>query len=182
MNLKAVKTYLLEPLKRWWREEIAVAGVEAAMIFPIMLFLLLGVFDVGNAILANQKTIRASQVVADLVARKNIVSTADVNEAIMAGELAYTPVDSSSYGVDIVSISFDDMANMDIEWRETVNMDQISDVDTRVSALAAAGEGVVMVAVQYEYEPLFAGFVIDAFRMQEVAFSRGRSSPVVYHE
>jgi hypothetical protein len=186
MNLKALKTYLqiyfFGPLKKWWHEELALAGVEAAMIFPIMLTLLLGVHDVGNAILANQKTIRASQVVADLIARQNIVSTSDVNEAVMAGELAYAPIDSSSYGIDIVSVSFDDMANMDIEWRETVNMDEISDVETRVAALASPGEGVVMVAVQYEFEPLFAGFVIDTFRMQEVAFSRGRSSPVVYHE
>lgn len=173
---------IISYFRRWWKEECALAGVEAAMIFPIMLTLILGVYDIGNAILANQKTIRASQVVADLVARKNIVSASDVSEAVMAGGLAFEPLDSTSYGVDIVSISFDDMSDINIEWRETVNMDEISDVESRVSSLAAPGEGVVMVAVRYEFTPLFASFVSSSFTMEEVAFSRGRSSPVVYHQ
>lgn len=174
--------FLFDTLKRWWKDETGLAGVEAAMIFPVMLFLLLGVQDVGSAILTNQKAIRASQVVADLIARQNIVNTSDISEAIEAGRLAFEPLDSTSFGVDIVSVSFDDQSDPTIEWRETVNMTEISDVETRVASLAAPGEGVVMVAVQYEFEPMFAGFVIDAFRMQEVGFSRGRSSPVVYRQ
>jgi Flp pilus assembly protein TadG len=54
---------------RWGRETEAVATVEAALVFPILLTLLLGTFDMGNGILANQKTIRASQIVADLMSR-----------------------------------------------------------------------------------------------------------------
>lgn len=166
-------------LKRWKEEESALAAVEAALIFPIMLTLLIGVFDVGNAILANQKTIRASQVVADLIARQNVVSEGDIDEAIEAGRLAFEPIDSSSYGVDIVSIRFDEDANSEIVWRETRNMSPVSDPLGAVEAVEAPDEGVVMVSVQYGYEPLFVGFVFDAFDMQERAFSRGRSTPVV---
>lgn len=165
--------------KKWKEEESALAAVEAALIFPIMLTLLIGVFDAGNAILANQKTIRASQVVADLITRQNVVTGADIDDAIEAGRLAFEPIDSSSYGVDIVSIRFDEDANAEIEWRETRNMTPVSDALTAVEAVEAANEGVVMVSVHYGYEPLFVGFVFDAFDMQERAFSRGRSTPVV---
>ena len=166
-------------LFRWKAEENALAAIEAAMIFPIMLVLLVGVFDAGNAILANQKTIRASQVVADLVTRQNTVTDADISEAIEAGKLAFEPLDSSSYGVDIVSIRFDEDANSEIVWRETQNMPPVPDPLGDVAALEAADEGVVMVSVVYDYEPLFAGFVMTAFGMQERAFSRGRSTPVI---
>lgn len=166
--------------KRWWREEDALAAIESAYIFPIMLVILVGVFDVGNAILANQKTVRASQVVADLIARVNVVSDADINEAIEAGRLAFEPLDSSSFGVDVVSIRFDDeTGDGEIVWRETENMSPAADPLASVQALEQAGEGVVMVSVEYDYQPIFAGFVIDAFTMTEVAFSRGRRSPVV---
>ncbi len=166
-------------LHRWKSEENGLAAIEAALIFPIMLVLLVGVFDAGNAILANQKTIRASQVVADLVARNNIVNSADILEAVEAGKLAFEPLDSSSYGVDIVSIRFDENANGQIVWRETVNMTPVADPLASVTALEQPDEGVVMVSVVYNYEPLFAGFVMSAFGMQETAYSRGRSSPVI---
>ena len=42
--------------KSWKDGDEGMAAVEAAMIFPIMLSMLLAIFDLGNGILANQKT------------------------------------------------------------------------------------------------------------------------------
>lgn len=169
-------------LSSWKKDEDALAAVEAAMIFPIMLTMLLGVYDLGFGILANQKAIRASQVVADLITRENIVSDTDIAEAIEAGRLAFMPMDSTSYGVDVVSIRFDENADAEILWRETVNMPSLPDALTAVDALSDADEGVVMVSVHYVYEPLFAGFIVNDMNMNEVAFGRGRSSPIISHE
>lgn len=166
-------------IKKWIRNDDAVAAVESALVFPILLTLLLGTFDMGNAILANQKTIRASQVVGDLVTRTRSIDTAGIDEAITAGQLALAPLDTSSFGVDIVSIRFDDDAQPVIVWRETRGMTPITDVLTRVESLAEAGNGVVVVTVQYIFDPLFSGFVIGEIPMQEIAFTRGRKSAIV---
>ena len=168
--------------KRFWCEKDAVAAIEAAMIFPIMLTMLLGVFDMGNAILMNQKTIRASQVTADLISRNRSVDAAIVTEAVEAGRLAFEPQGSEGYGYDIVSIRFDDDGNPQIVWRETDGMDPMSDVLADVMSLSEPGNGVLVVGVEYEFHPTFAGFVMDTFTMQEVAFARGRKSPVVTYE
>jgi Flp pilus assembly protein TadG len=141
--------------------------------------LLLGVFDLGNGILANQKTVRASQVVADIVARSSAVTAADITEAIQAGRLAFEPLNDESFGVDIVSVRFDQDENVEIVWRQTENMAPVDNVAARVAALSSPNEGAVMVAVQYDFEPLFAGFVVNEINMQEIAFSRGRKSAVV---
>lgn len=169
-------------LSGWVKGKEGVAAVEAAMIFPLMLMIFLGVFDAGNAILANQKTVRASQVVADLITRKSIVSASDVTEAMDAGRLALEPLDSSSYGVDIVSVRFDEDSNSSIEWRETLNMGSVPDALSAVSALEDEDEGVVMVSVTYVYTPLFSSFISGPLTMNEVAFSRGRRTPVITHE
>ncbi len=169
-------------VSRWRQEENALAAVEAALIFPVMLTLLMSIYDFGNAILANQKAIRASQVVADLITRENVVSDADIIEAVNAGRLVFEPLSSISYGVDIVSIRFDENADSEIVWRETENISSIPDALTAVAALEAENDGVVMVTVDYQFEPLFAGFVINTFDMRETAFSRGRSSPVITRE
>lgn len=166
-------------IKKWIADESGMAAVESAMIFPVMLVLLLGTFDLGNGILANQKAIRASQVVADLVTRNNTLSNAELNEAIMAGQLALHPFDPSSLGVDVVSIRFDDNGDPEIVWRETRNMPPSPSVLTDVSPLATPNSGVVVSIIQYNFEPAFSGFVVDEIPMQEKAFARGRKTAVV---
>lgn len=165
--------------KRWAGERDAVAATEAALIFPIMLTMILGIVDAGNAILANQKAVRASQVVADLIARSSSITAGDIDEAVEAGRLAFEPLDSSSYGVDIVSIRFNEEAQGEIVWRETVNMAGVASPLDATETLAAANEGAVMVSVQYVYTPIFGDFIMPQFTMNEVAFSRGRNSAVV---
>ncbi|MGB4106509.1 MAG: TadE/TadG family type IV pilus assembly protein [Alphaproteobacteria bacterium] len=165
---------------RWVRETEAVATVEATLVFPILLTILLGTFDMGNGLLANQKAIRASQIVADLVTRNMTVSEEEIEEAITAGSLAFEPLDSSSYGVDIVSIRFDEEAEPEIVWRETsIGMSANQNVLDDVASLAEADNGVVVVTVGYVFEPVFAGFLLNTMPMQETAFARGRRSAVV---
>lgn len=163
-------------------DESGLAAIEAAMIFPILLTMLLGVFDLGNGILANQKAIRASQVVADLVTRDMMIDDTGIDEAIEAGELALSPLDTSSFGVDVTSLRFDSDAEPVILWRETRNMSENANVLEDVAPLAEENSGVVAVTVQYMFEPVFAGFVIDEFQMVEKAFARGRRSAIVTKE
>lgn len=167
-------SYIRYCFQRWLRSEDGMAAVEAALVFPVLLAVLLGTYDLGNAILANQKTIRASQVTADLIARNSMVDSVMIEDSIEAGELALEPFSTSSYGVDIVSISFDDNGDASIDWRETRNMTPLDDILSRVEALSDAGDGVLVVASAYDFEPIFAGFVVDTIEMQEIAFARGR--------
>lgn len=165
--------------RRWAADRAGVAATEAALIFPIMLTLMLGTYDLGNGILADQKTIRASQIAADLITRERTVSAADIDEAIKASQLAYEPMDSTTFGIDIVSVKFDSKSNPEIVWRETRNMKPDPDVLSRVAALAEPDNGVVVVNVHYVFIPLFSGFVIHEMQLEEIAFAHGRKSNVV---
>lgn len=171
-------------VRKWKADESGIAAVEAAMIFPILAVILLGTFDLGYGILASQKTVRASQVVADLVSREPEIDASGIDEAVWAGELALEPFDAESFGVDIVSISFDADEEAQIEWRETRNMQPNADVLQSVLPLASRNGGVLVVSVQYDYAPIFVGFSLGGLSigqipMREVAFTRGRKSAVV---
>jgi hypothetical protein len=166
-------------IKVWLNDQSAIAAVESALVFPILMIMLLGTFDMGNAILTNQKTIRASQVVADLVTRAITLSNDELDEAIQAGGLSFQPYSSANYGIDIISLRFDDDGDPEILWRETRNMEPVEDVMDRVAPLSDPNTGVVVVAAEYTFEPVFAGFVMDELPMQEVAFAKGRRSSIV---
>lgn len=180
--MQIIKQKITRTLNQWRDDVSGLAAVEAAFIFPILLTMLLGLYEVGNALLANQKTIRASQVVADLVTRSNVVSNSDIDEAVQAGRLAFQPISADSFGVDIVSVRFDDDENASIVWRETRNMTAIANILDSVEALAEPGGGVVVVSTHYDFEPMFAGFITDQFTMSERAFARGRRGAIVEKE
>lgn len=169
-------------LSRWVHEEDATALMEAVMILPVLITLLMGLFDLGFGIALNQKTITSSQVASDLISRNKTISIDELENVIDASEVTFEPYPLSQFGIDIVSLEFDDSGNPDILWRETRDM---SPNDTAVNStigLGEEGEGMVIVTVRYTYTPFFSGLFVDEFGMQEVAFSRGRRSPTVEWE
>ncbi len=171
--------YITQSIKAWIDDEDGVAMVEAVMLFPPMITLLLGVFDIGNGIILSQKTITASQVAADLVSRNKTMNDANLTDIIEGSKLAFEPYTSTDYGVDIVSIQFDSNQNPVVLWRRTENMQpNISAVDS-VKGLSQSGEGMIIVTVGYKYVPQFAKFFTGDLNFSEVAFARGRRSATV---
>lgn len=171
--------YITQTIKNWIDDEEGVAMVEAVMLFPPMLTLLLGVFDLGNGILLSQKTITASQVAADLVSRNKTMNTANLEDIIAGSKLALEPYSSAEYGVDIVSVQFDSDKNPVILWRETQNMQPNIEAVNSVKGLSSSGDGMVIVTVAYKYTPQFAKFFTGDLEFSEVAFTRGRRSATV---
>ncbi len=166
-------------IERWGRDEKGVAATEFAIVFPILAFLLIGTFDLGNGILVNQKTIAAAQTVADLISREMIVDDDMIDEAVRAGQLSVLPFTTVPFGVDIVSFEYDEDDAPQILWRETRNMSAVTNVENRVVGLGTSGDGVVAVIVQYDFDPVFSMYSIDSIKMEEVAFGRGRRSATV---
>lgn len=174
---------------QWWRECEGIAAVEFAMVFPIMIMLLLGTVELGNGILANQKVIASSQMVTDLLTRTEIVTDEQLAEAKRAGRLALSPFDPDIIGFDIISIRYDpDSGDEDelpdpvIVWRNTDNMDAVSNIHDRVLPLALEGDGLLVAFVRFPYEPPFATRLVGNINMIEATFSRGRKSPVIDRE
>jgi Flp pilus assembly protein TadG len=165
--------------ERWCKEERAVAATEAALLFPVLMSLLMGVYDIGNGIVVNQKTITASQIIADLVTRNQVVDMDLVSDITIAGRMALEPFSATPMGYDIASIEFDEDDNPVVLWRITNNMDPNDAGVDSTEIIGEEGQGVVVVSVNYQYRPFFAHFVVDQINMQEVAFLRGRRSATV---
>lgn len=164
---------------RYAAEERAVAAIETAILMPLLISLLLGCYDLGQGIILNQKTIGASQIIGDLVARNRTVTLTTLQDMIRAGELAYEPYDTSDFGYDIVSVEFDDDGEPVVLWRVTHNMPENDEAVASTEGLGDAGDGIVVVTTEYGYVPYFSHFVVDSIDMREVAFLRGRRSATV---
>lgn len=170
---------MLRHLRGWTQAKDGVAGIELALLFPVLLAMMMALYDLGQGIIVNHKTINASQIIGDLITRQQTVTLAEIADIANAGEMALAPYSSAPMGYDIVSVSFDDTANPVVEWRVTNNMTANATVLDSLTDLAEPGEGVVIVSVAYTYTPFFTDFVVDQFSMQEISFLRGRRSTIV---
>lgn len=171
--------YITQSIKAWIDDEEGVAMVEAVMLFPPMITLLLGVYDLGNGIMLSQKTITASQVAADLISRNKTMNDANLSDIIEGSKLAFEPYGTTDYGVDIVSVQFDSNKNPVVLWRRTENMLPNIEAVNSVKGLSPSGEGMIIVTVVYKYVPQFSHFFTGEMDFSEVAFSRGRRSATV---
>jgi len=167
--------------KRWLSEAKAVAAMESALIFPILMTLLFGVVDVGTGVMINTKVNTATQLAADLLARQNMADNDDIQEARLAAEAALMPYfEASNFGIDIAGIQFDGEEAIPTErWRDTVGMNANTSAVGDADGLGLEDEGVVIVTVQYTYTPRFGEFITGDMVMREVAFVKGRDSSFV---
>lgn len=164
----------------WINDATGVAAVELAMILPVLVALLLGVVDGGNALLLSKKTMTAAQIVGDLVTRSRNITETQIQDSFAAARMALAPFSTASLGVDIVSIEFTGVAATPaILWRETYNADENPDALSLATGLGVQGEGVVVVTTTYHFDPIFLGGMFGSFDMEEVSITRGRRGPLV---
>ncbi len=163
----------------WLFDDSATAIAEFAIIFPILMTMVLGVYEVGSAIVINQKSIAASQMVADLITRNVTVDDADIDDIVKAAEHVLSPYEIDELGVDILSVQYDENDDPQEVWRETRNMEPREDALTRSTGLGTEGDGAVVVTVRYVYHPAFSSAVIGDVEMEEMAFARGRRTAIV---
>ena len=171
--------YMTYMVRRWLVDEDGLAMMEAVMLFPPMMTLLLGVFDLGNGIILSQKTIAASQVAADLVSRNRTMDSANLTDIIEGAKLAFEPYELLDFGIDVVSIEFDADQSPQILWRHTENMPPNDSAVQSVNGFSDEGEGIIIVTVQYSYAPQFSKIFTGNMNFSEVAFTRGRRSSTV---
>lgn len=164
---------------RYVTDEQGNALIETVILFPILIILLIGCYDLGQGIYMNQKTIASSQIIGDLIARNRNVTMDDVTDIVRAGELAFEPYPTATFGYDIVSVQFDEDGDPEVLWRITENMPPNNAALSSAEGLAAEGDGLVIVSVRYIYDPLFTNFVMPEINMEEVAFFKGRRSATV---
>lgn len=167
--------------RRWRDCEDASAAAEFGLVFPLLFMMMLGLWDLGNGIILSQKTIAASQVVADLIGRETTIDDDELRQAFDAGRLAMLPYPTEPLTIDIVSVAFDDEGDPVARWQEDSNGGNgvNANLASTTAGLGGPGDGAVAVQTTYTYDPTFAGTILDEFDMREIAFARGRKTAVV---
>lgn len=167
----------------WKHGENGNVLIETALLFPLLVTMLMGTVDIGQGLLVNKKLISSVHIVSDLISRERSLSDDMLDEYMEAARLSLSPYPVNSFGIDIAGIRFiGESATPSIQWRDTIDMDPIANIESLAGGLGAEDEGVVAVTVAYTYQPRFSSIVSGPIEMRETAFLRGRVASFVQRE
>lgn len=169
-------------IKHYWRNSDGLATLESAILLPMMFVVLMGMYDIGQAIIINQKITSAAHMASDLITRKTYINGGDLDDAYGLSQLVIDPYDRDLLGIDVAGIRYDEDDDPEVIWRYTKNMTTDAKIPAEAHGLGIYGEGIVSVSATYKYSPKFSSVLVSDLDMVERAFLRGRKNSFVRYD
>ncbi len=191
---------MLKELFRTVRNESGLAGVEFALILPLMLALFFGVYETSQALTARADVVNLTSAAADLVAQESTATAADINNVYNAAGAILDPYPRAGAlgpSIRITSIIDDGKGVKDpttgvtpphtsgkVDWVCTQPASAIGSlgaaqakndaVDFAPNAIMMAGGSVIRVEVAYEYNSPTTQSITGPIVMKSTFFTKPR--------
>lgn len=180
------------------RDDRGVAGIEFALILPILMLLLLGVVEASRAIDMDRHFSIAVSNIGDAVARQESIGTNEgdaklnLDGAMKAIAHIMAPYDANEKDLQVVvasvQASHDDATDTKVVWSYSHGEGGLSvpakcSTYTLPDGLVPKGGSVIIVEAEYKHKPLFGDFVPgfgSLMKFTEKSFYNPRNSCVDY--
>lgn len=171
-------------LRRFKSDRGGVSAVEFALIAPILIVMYCGMAEGCQAMMADRRAAHVAASLGDLVAQDTVITTAEVNDVLAAGDalMAPFPAGPSRLRARLTSVVVDAGGTARVDWSDARGLAARpkGQIVTLPEDLVANGESVVMTEVQYVYESTIGGaFVLPPVLMGETYYLRPRRTDQV---
>ncbi|MGL5736129.1 MAG: TadE/TadG family type IV pilus assembly protein, partial [Beijerinckiaceae bacterium] len=171
--IRNVTTRATDAVRRFRKAEKGVAGVEFAVILPLMLIMWLGTYEITQAISASRRVTMVSRTLADLTSRDTSTTPNELKLIFQAANSVFAPMDASTVKMRLTSVKRN-ATNQDM-----VIWSRVPDGQTTPAAhpknipmpqmpntiLSGDGETVVVAEVTYDYYPIAKFVTSDYMKM-----------------
>lgn len=153
-------------LNTFWRDESGLAVTEFAIASGFFMLLLLGGFELARLVLVNQKVEKVAYISADVVAQSTALTTAQMNQYLMAAAQVMQPFEFDDEGLVIItSVERQPGDTQKVRWRSTGGGTLVA--TSHIGAVGATAtlpgnlalnerDNVIVAEVFYRYNPMFA--------------------------
>jgi Flp pilus assembly protein TadG len=154
--------------------------IEAALVFPILVALLLGVSEFSEAFTASRRVAAATHTAADLVARSTSVTAADLSAVKAMVDETIKPFPATSLGLVITSVVADKDNATTVAWSEALGTG-VSAHGTGAAIGVPAGltfpKGTLVLAeIKYQFKSTLSALIVGAVPLQAKAYQVPRFS------
>jgi Flp pilus assembly protein TadG len=177
--------------RRFVASRRAVAGIEFAMVAPILLIMLLATFDAGNGIAIYLKVRSATYTLAAITNQYQTIQSADITAITGATSAALAPYSSSPVVVVISQIEATSSTQATVSWSYSPTSGAALAQGSAVSNLPASFAqntcgGVypcymILAQVQYTFTPSFGYFMTGPIALSDSLYATPRSSTCILY-
>lgn len=186
MNIDAsgARQAMLSSLRRFCRAQRGTAAVEFAFVAPIMMSLLLGTWELANAITCDRHVAQVASSVADLVARNQTVTQSTLGAIMGIAEVMMRPDDPSKLTITVMSVtsSATDATKTTVDWVYQYNGGAdplIKKGDTNLhmpTGILGTLSSVVVVHAHYNYTSPVTQQFVGSVGLDETFYLKPRQS------
>jgi Flp pilus assembly protein TadG len=168
-------------LCRLGTDRAGTAGIEFAIVLPIMLLLSLVALETTLAIMASMSLTNAADSVADIVAQQNSAGWS-VSNVCAAGQMSMSPLSGTPLSVAIASVTNNGGSAPTVNWQDTScgSAGGISNAASLAAPLIPdSGDSVIVVQATYGYTPPIKYLFTSMINMTQTSFQRPRNGSSV---
>ncbi len=169
-------------IKSMRQDDRGIAALEFAMIVPILVVMLLGTVELGQALTIDRRIIQAASSSADLVAQAEQIDDTGLETIMSLMDTIMDPYDTSPLQIDIISVVADADGNTTVGWSYSKgggepyapgsNYSMSGDLANLISPLTS----VIIAEVKYNFVPSVSYFFPNGFNLSETFYLRPRKS------
>ncbi|MEB3043231.1 TadE/TadG family type IV pilus assembly protein [Rhizobium mulingense] len=116
MALRNPFTRLALTARRLIRERKGAGAIEFAILFPVLVMLYIGAFEITIGLSVSKRATRAAGSIADLVTQQQSVTKSTLAEMRAVATAIFVPYNSTSLTLKITGITVDASANAKVLW------------------------------------------------------------------
>lgn len=145
---------LVGTLKRLKGDRSGVSAIEFVLVFPILVALLAGTVDFGQALMVSRKMNQIAGTLGDMVAQKSAWTTSEVNAIITGASTIIQPFDTSKLTIQVAVLDVASDLTTRVNWSKAYNTTALA--KNAASPVTISDDikepGVQLVAVKATYE------------------------------
>lgn len=161
-------------IRRFRRDQRGIAAVEFALLAPVMILLYFGMVELCQAHMAHKRMSHVTSMVADLTARAQTVSRADLTNIFNIGNQIMEPFSPGSLQTRVSSISRNNAGVVNVNWSFARGMPVRSGTVVVPNGLINNGESLIMSESIYDYASPVDRFLPGITKLQRTYYLRPR--------
>ncbi len=155
--------------------------LEAAIAFPVLIIILLGMVEFGDAFTASRKNVQVAQTVADLVSQQTNMTTVQVNDFANIRTTILAPYSADTSRLRVSSV-IRNANNATVQWSRAwgTGMDPLgqNSIFTLPLGLLNQGDTIIVAKSSYAFTPAMGVYLTGVVTFDFVAYYVPRGTSV----
>lgn len=146
--------------------------VEAAIVLPVLIVMLLGMVEFGEAFTVSRKNAQVARTVADLFAQQTNMTTAQANDIAKVSTTILQPYSATPSGLRVSSI-IQNAKNATVQWSQswgTLSALGQNSAFTLPAGLISQGGTIIVAEASYAFTPVIGSFLTGGVTFDALAY------------